>query len=210
MKLVFDLDGTLFASGELATKAFKRVFDELGLMSPSDQDLVNTLGYPINEIWEMLLPNESEEVKSKASSLMEEIENQMIKDGEGNLFPEVIETLEKLRDRGHKLYILSNCDEPYLDIVSEVFKLEEIFTKRYCASMFPGKSKTEILKKILDGDTVGIMVGDRFHDITAGKDNSISTVWCNYGYSKEELKPDFEIATFSELYGIVLSLEDKI
>jgi phosphoglycolate phosphatase-like HAD superfamily hydrolase len=209
MKIVFDLDGTLFSSGELAILAYRKVFSMLELKPLDDCTYLNTLGYPIKEIWEMLLPDCNQNVRDEAGQMMEEVENGMIKNGIGNLYPDVIMVLEELKERGHSLYILSNCDKPYLDVIGYRFGFDEIFNEQYCASMFPNQTKDEILKYILAGDTHGVMVGDRFHDIKAGKTNRINTVWCNYGFSNEELDPDYEINKFSELLEIIVKIEEE-
>jgi len=205
MKIIFDLDGTLFSSGNLAIESYKEVFKELGLTTPSDKKLLSTLGYPIHEIWKMLIPKD-EDVRVRASELMEKVENEMIKNGVGDLFPNVISTLKALDRSGHQLMILSNCDKPYLDVISERFNFEEVFSELHCAGMYDNLTKSEILSILLKGDTNAIMVGDRFHDIQAGIDNDIKTSWCNYGYSDKKLDADYEVKEFSDILKIVANL----
>lgn len=202
MKLIFDLDGTLFASGDLAINAYKEVFKRMGLEAPEDKELVLTLGYPIEEIWQILLPN-NEDKRVEAQLMMEEVENEMIRNGEASLYPDVIKVLQKLKNKGHSLYILSNCDEPYMNVISEKFKFGNLFEKQFCAGMFDHLTKSEILAKILEGSKDGMIVGDRFHDIQAGKDNNIKTIWCNYGYSDVKLDADYEVKEFKEILDII-------
>jgi len=205
MKIIFDLDGTLFASGKLAIKSYKRVFDIMGLKKPSDKKLLSTLGYPIHEIWEILMPKDKEK-RIKASKLMEKVENELIEEGVGELFPKVMATLNTLAKNGHQLMILSNCDKPYLDVIAKRFNFEEVFAELHCAGMYQKLTKSEILSKLLNGDTDAMMVGDRFHDIQAGIDNKITTIWCNYGYSDQKLKADYEVNQFSDILEIVTGI----
>ncbi|MFP4456385.1 MAG: HAD family hydrolase [Clostridia bacterium] len=202
MKIIFDLDGTLFSSGNVAIKAFRKVFEKLDLEAPPNKKLLSTLGYPIGEIWEFLIP-EDKEKRVLAKTLMEEIENEMIKEGQGQLFSDVLDTLKALKSQGHTLMILSNCDKPYLDVISKRFKFEKYFAGLYCAGMFDKLTKSEILKQLLSGDKNAVMVGDRFHDVQAGIDNDIKTIWCNYGYSDEILDADYEIHKFSKILDII-------
>lgn len=208
MKIIFDLDGTLFQAGSVAIPAFKTVLQQLQQPIPDDSVLLNTLGYPITEIWQMLLPDRSIEEHQRAIALMDEAEAKLIRAGQGQLFPEVKATLEKLVNQGHQLYTLSNCQEPYLLTVTAAFQLQDLFTALYCAGMFPGETKVQILERILAGDKHAVMVGDRFHDIEAGKLNNIPTVWCNYGFSQssEIIDPDYTIDEFNKLLAIVASL----
>lgn len=202
MNIIFDLDGTLFSSGNLAVVAFKKVFERLDLEAPSDKKLISTLGYPIDEIWEMLIP-EDKEKRALAKMLMEEVENEMIKEGHGQLFSDVLHSLKKLKDKGHTLMILSNCDKPYLDVISERFGFDQYFSGLYCAGMYNKLTKSQILTQLLAGDKNAVMIGDRFHDIQAGRDNYIHTIWCNYGYSDEILNADYEVKEFSQIVDII-------
>lgn len=202
MNIIFDLDGTLFSSGNLAVVAFRKVFENLDLEPPSDKKLISTLGYPIEEIWEILIPNNKEK-RAMAKKLMEEVENEMIKEGHGQLFSNVLPSLKNLKDKGHTLMILSNCDKPYLDVISERFGFEQYFTGLYCAGMYDKLTKSQILTQLLDGDINAVMIGDRFHDVEAGRDNHIHTIWCNYGYSDEVLHADYEVKEFSQILDII-------
>lgn len=202
MNIIFDLDGTLFSSGDLAVISFKKVFEKLGLDVPSDKRLISTLGYPIEEIWELLIPDNKEK-RTIAKKFMEEVENEMIKKGHGQLFLDVLPSLKKLKDKGHTLMILSNCDKPYLDVISKRFEFEQFFTGLYCAGMYDKLTKSQILAQLLSGNKNAVMIGDRFHDIQAGQDNDIYTIWCNYGYSDEVLEADYEVKEFSQILDII-------
>ncbi|QOR34396.1 HAD family hydrolase [Clostridium sp. 'deep sea'] len=211
MKIVFDIDGTLFNSRTVALPAFKKVLKHYNKDIPSDSILLNTLGYPISEIWEMLLPELSNDDKDKISVYMGEIEAQMINNGDGKLFPGVKESLTKLQAAGHKLYTLSNCNEAYLHTVIDAFNLRPLFTGLHCASMYANETKAQILKRIIKEDKDAVMVGDRFHDIEAGNINNIPTIFCNYGFSQssEITSQDFTITSFSEILTIVKKLSSK-
>ncbi len=205
MKITFDLDGTLYSSGSLATKAYLRIFEILDISPvPSEAVMLNTLGYPIVEIWEQLLPNHPE-LRQKATDMMYSIESDLIAGGEGILFPGVAETLAELKKRGHSLFILSNCDPPYLEAVAKRFEFDKYFTGLFCAGMFHNWDKTRILRHILQDDRRGVIVGDRFHDIQAGKDNNIHTIYCNYGFSdsEESAGADAVVHAFPEILPLI-------
>ena len=74
MKIIFDVDGTLFNAGTVALPAFQAVLKHYNQQIPSDSVLLNTLGYPIVEIWEMLLPGMGKERHTEASALMNDFE----------------------------------------------------------------------------------------------------------------------------------------
>jgi phosphoglycolate phosphatase len=55
------------------------------------------------------------------------------------------------------------------------------------AQMYNYIPKKDILKVIKDKfKEPMVIVGDRFHDVEAGKDNNIFSIACGYGFGKKE------------------------
>lgn len=208
MKIYFDLDGTLWQPHAVAIAAFKQTLKRLGLPQKSDAELLDTLGYPIPEIWQRLWPGGTPRNHQRAAALMDEEETRLLRAGHGELYTGVLETLQQLKEWGCSLYILSNCGTNYLHEVPQALKIYGLFSGFYCAEMYPGSTKAEILKQLLQGDTCALMVGDRHHDIEAGRANGIPTVWCRYGLARpgEISGADYVIDRFDELLPIVRQL----
>ncbi|MGI6343849.1 MAG: HAD family hydrolase [Bacillota bacterium] len=185
-QIFFDLDGTLWPPESVVLPAFRQTFQQLGLPLPAEATLLKTLGYPVDEIWRMLLPGLPAAVRCRARSLMGEAELAILRSGGGAAFPGVRETLLRLREAGIQLYILSNCETDYLQLVPDALGLADCFDGRYCADQFPGLTKAEILQQILQRRPLpAAMVGDRFHDIEAGKLNNLFTVGCRFGHGDD-------------------------
>jgi phosphoglycolate phosphatase len=71
-----------------------------------------------------------------------------------------------------------------------------------CSEDYHYITKSDILKRIKSTLKPGIViVGDRFHDMDAGKDNGILTIACDYGYGtiSELENADFHINDINEL-----------
>lgn len=203
----FDLDGTLWPPHSVALPAFQRVLQELGCPIPGDDALLATLGYPTEEIWQKLLPNAASEVRQQANLLMEKAELELLRQGRAQPFPEVNSTLKRFFDAGVNLCILSNCEGGYLQAVPDALGIGHYFTARFCAGNFPGLTKSQILGQVLPRfPQPAAMVGDRWHDIEAGKDNNLLTIGCAYGLGNEQelAAADYRIRQFSQLEQILL------
>lgn len=206
--MAFDLDGTIFETEELAVFAVQKTMEKLkeeGLYSrpkPEREECLSVLGMISEEIWDLLLPGASTEVRKRADQLMEEIEIEHLKKGLGNLYPGVRETLEKLKLEGWEFLIASNGGESYVKSVIEVKGLNPIFSGIYSAGEFQTKEKGDLLRisrQKFPG--LKVMVGDRNSDVEAGKANNLITVGCLYGYGdpSELEESDYKISSFPEI-----------
>lgn len=204
--MFFDLDGTLWPPHSVVLPAYRRVFQELRLPSPTDEALLDTLGYQNEDIWRRLLPGSEQGLRQQADRLMGQAELELIRAGLAQPFPGVADTLAKLRGAGYTLHILSNCGPSYLQAVPDALGIGQFFSCRYCAGDFPGMSKTEIMTIVLPGMALpGAMVGDRWHDVAAGRANGLLTVGCDYGVGQvgELAEADHVISRFPDLLAIL-------
>ncbi len=199
--LMFDLDGTLFQAHKLSLPAYARTFKMLQQQIPQEAALKKTYGMTEREIWTLLLPEASPQVRKKAAQWTEEGELKNLEQGKGELYPHVVATLEKLRSRGHQLYIVSNGAEGYVKKVCEKFNLAPLLDGIYSAGQYGTGSKSQLLELAVQREhlAAGMMIGDRDSDIIAGADNGFVTVGCCYGYGgRDELQEaDFLIDDIS-------------
>lgn len=206
--VIFDLDGTLWPATEIAIPAFRQVLRELNLPEPDDETLARTLGYPLEEIWDMLIPKDKIHLSTIADELMDQAESRLLATGIGRTFPAVKEIIMYIRELGFMTFICSNCQSAYVEFTPKALGISELFDQKYCAGMYPGLTKVEMVKiiKAEHDITSGFMVGDRFHDIEAGKANGLLTVGCAYGTGHpDELKgADYVIDSFAQLKGIIV------
>lgn len=219
---IFDMDGTLFQSEKVVVPAYRRAFRRLkeeGLYQeaiPSDEKIQSLLGMTQEQIWSHLLPEADEKLKKIADRWSLEEELIGLKRGEGRLYPEVAETLHRLKEEGWRLFIASNGLKPYLDGVLEAFQLTALFTGVYGAGDYGTETKDELVHILMrdHGVTGGVMVGDRSSDVRAGKANGLKVIGCRYpGYARfgkeEELKDaDIVVDRFSDILSLLLKKED--
>lgn len=210
---IFDMDGTLLKTEEVAVPAFKQTFEQLkqegaiDLPIPSDDDFTSVFGMTLEEIWNKLLPGQTDDVKSKADKLMLQKELKILKEEDIHLYSGVKETLTELKKRGASLFVASNGLDEYIKGVCDHFQITDWFVDLYSAGRFQTESKDDLVKKLIEDYSIekAVMVGDRKSDIQAGKANHLFTIGCAYGFADDgELQQaDQLVREFSEILPII-------
>lgn len=211
--VLFDMDGTMLKTENIAIPAFQMTFAELrkrGLYSgetPSEEKFLKQLGNTLEAIWETILPNTDWETRLLADRIMLESELEIIRSGGLTFFPGVEDTLRLLKKKGYDLFVASNGLENYISAIVEHSGFGELFTDLYSAGRFQTKTKVDLVAKLLRDYpvTTGCMVGDRKSDVEAGIKNNLPTIGCLFGYGgqKELEGATYIIESFSELPAII-------
>lgn len=215
--IIFDLDGTLFQTEQVAVPAFHRTYERLegqGLYRgprPSDDQVTSVFGMTPSDIWARLLPEASEQVKETADTWWLQDELDCLAEGMGELYPGVAESLEVLGGHGWRLFVASNGLGPYVRGVLRVFGISSLFEGIYSAGEQKIFQKERLVAKLMAEHKVssGWMVGDRSSDVRAGKANGLQVLGCRYAdfpqFSDEnELEgADEVIGSFNELLPLV-------
>lgn len=217
--IIFDLDGTLLQTEKVGLPAFREAFiylQQKGLYDgeiPSDERIQSVFGLTHKELWTLLLPDSSEEVRNLADQKMLEKELELFEQGKGECYPGVVETLIQLVEQGWALFIASNGAGPYVRSALNSNGLISLFKGIYTAGEYETETKVDLVRicKETHHITHGFMVGDRGSDMLAGKENGLATIGCRYrGFSQfgrqDELREaDHIVSSFPELLGIVSS-----
>ncbi|WP_213584744.1 HAD family hydrolase [Paenibacillus sp. J2TS4] len=185
---IFDLDGTLFQAETLMIPAYYAAFDHMRREGDYSQDtppverLLGGLGMVLSDIWERILPGESVELHHRANDLLLRYQKELLDQGEGLLYPGVAEVLERLREKGARLFIASNGMEHYVKSVAKAKGIDHYFEGLYSAGEFNTPSKVELVRLLMltEGVSGGWMVGDRSSDVEAGRGNGLRVMGCRY------------------------------
>ena len=210
---IFDMDGTLFRTETLLEYAHGRLFKQLqeeGLypVVPPLQAVLDCLGMLLPDIWRKVMPDASEEARSRADELLLEHEIGGLEAGKGLLYPGVVETLETLRGRGVKLFVASNGLQPYVEAIANHRGIAHLFDGLYTAGGRRTETKAELVGLLLreHGIREAWMVGDRSSDVDAGLKNGLQTVGCAYaafGKPEELAGCHVVIRSFRELLDLL-------
>lgn len=211
--MIFDMDGTLFKTETLLLPAYHELFDRLRAENlyegetPPEELMLSCLGMLLEDIWKKVIPDCSEAVHRRADELLLELELEGLKKYATELYPAVKETLEKLKERGVRLFVASNGLEHYVKGVAEAHGIAPLFEAVFSAGEFLTPSKVDLVRLLLDrhGVSSAWMVGDRSSDVEAGKKNRLHVIGCAYagfGQGTELAGSDILITRFDELIAL--------
>ena len=135
--IIFDLDGTLWDSSEGVSKTWSLVLNKYDYerKEVTVEDLHICMGKQLDEIGEILFPNLSSEVRKNLMHECCTLENEYLGEHGGKLYLKVEETLKELSKK-YKLFIVSNCQDGYIECFFKAHKLrsEERRVGKECRS----------------------------------------------------------------------------
>ncbi|MFP4478654.1 MAG: HAD family hydrolase [Candidatus Izemoplasmatales bacterium] len=208
-KTIFlDYDGTLHNSMDIYKPAFLNAFEWLVKENHmedknwTDEEISQFLGQSPKEMWDGFGHGLSQSIKSGGSQRIGQTMQKLLEQKKASLFDGAIDTLQYLKNKGYTLVFISNCTNQYMNKHKETFNLDHYFDAFFNAEMFDYLPKEDILSQVKDQfKEPMVIIGDRLHDIKAGKDNDIYTIGCAYGFgTKEEMEQaDLVIDDIKEL-----------
>jgi phosphoglycolate phosphatase len=156
------------------------------------------MGLTINEIGKKLFPDLDEDFQMKLMKECCDTEQVYLGEHGGILFPKLEETLKKLSKR-YKLFIVSNCQDGYIQCFFKAHKLDKYFIDFECSGV-TGLSKGENNKLIIERNNLKspIYVGDTNKDAESAKVAEIPFVYARYGFGNVE-EYDYVIDSFEEI-----------
>lgn len=198
--IIFDLDGTLWDSIEGASLAWKEVLANYPNIKKviTKKDIQSCMGLQIAPIGEKLFPDLSQDMQMQLMNEYCETEQVYLGEHGGILYPNLEETLKKL-SKHYKLFLVSNCNDGYIQCFFKSHKLDKYFIDFECSGV-TGLSKGENNKLIIKRNNLKnpVYVGDTISDAESAKVAGIPFVYARYGFGQVE-KYDYVIDNFEEL-----------
>ena len=187
--IMFDLDGTLWDCtetsakvwNELVKKYYPDISDEI-----TAEVLKQQFGKPLREIGIALFQSVSSERAVDVVNDLCRKQGEYIAKMGGTLYPELESTLKELSEHC-KLFIISNCEDGYIESFFEAHGLGEYFTDYEC----PGRSgllKADNIKLIVNRNGLKnpVYVGDTALDAQSAKEAGVPFIFASYGYGTVE------------------------
>jgi phosphoglycolate phosphatase len=222
VSLVFDTDGTLLDGRQVVIDAVAeglestyRHFD-LPLPDIDRERIALAIGLPANNFFRVAFAPESVPIPLHDAFACEfevrstRAEVAALWRGESQLYDGVEETLAALAERGHAMALFSNATAPYFEAVVAVHRLDRFFSRKLSLENAVrtriARDKTGIVRHLTDGYRTRVVIGDRIHDIDAGRSAGARTVGCLYGFGRpdELATADWTIDRMSELLELPL------
>ena len=201
--IIFDLDGTLWDSTEGVSKTWSLVLNKYDYerKEVTVEDLHSCMGKQLDEIGKILFPNLSSEVRKNLMNECCTLENEYLGGHGGVLYAKVEETLKELSKK-YKLFVVSNCQDGYIECFFKAHKLDKYFTDYECPGR-TGLSKGENNKLVIERNNLKkpVYVGDTEGDAESARVAGIPFVFAKYGFGSVE-KYQYEIDSFQDLLTI--------
>ena len=206
--VIFDLDGTLYRTESSFLETMMRTYRAHGVVPPPEREILALVGETFETFLEWLKPQGFAPAIQDLAKEIGETESAAIAE-RGEAYPAAVETLRSLRDSGCRLAICSNGDAVYVGAVLRRIGAADLFD-RIMTFQDRKMPKPQMVAELLDQfrPAHAILVGDRYHDLEAGRANGCFVVGAAYGYARPgELDgANRIIRSLTELPAIVASL----
>lgn len=187
--LLFDLDGTLTASGEGITKCVQYALEKLNKRELA-QDLKKLeafVGPPLLEQFMAYAGLSGAEAEEAVKYYRERYLPVGI--FENKPYEGIEEVLKKLKEKGYILAVASSKPDSMVKTVLNHFSLTSYFQVIKGSDIAkPKMTKAEVIEEVLkelgfsEKRESAIMIGDRHHDVLGAKTAGISCIGVTYGY----------------------------
>lgn len=198
--IIFDVDGTLWDSRVPVAHAWNRSLERYTgrPSSLTPEYLGQFFGRTMEDIAAVLLPGASKEEQLAFGEVCFREENAWLEQEPGVLYPGVEDTLGALAQR-YPLYIVSNCQCGYIEVMLKTTGLGRYFSGQLCyGDTGEGKGKNLVTLCKCYGLEDPVYVGDTQGDADACQAAGIPMIYAAYGLGQVSW-PWKSIASFGEL-----------
>ncbi len=211
--VIFDIDGTLWDSAAPVAESWNLVFqryEETKDIRLTDSDMYRFMGHPMKVIGEMAMPDLTEEKRAEILDVCMKEENEYLASHSGTFYPLLEKTFLTLRQQGYQLYVVSNCQDGYIEVMLKDGGLESYVTD-FESNGRTGKFKAENLGLLLERNGIpkeaAVYVGDTAMDEAATREAGLKFIFAAYGFGKAEA-PDAVIGSIDELPEVLRDMKE--
>ena len=187
--LIFDIDGTLWDSRALVAEGYNLQLHDEGLVGyDTDAEELKTLfGKTMTEIADLLFPDIPQQQRYDLMQRCMDRENAYLAQSSCRVgYEGIVETLESLA-RDYRLFIVSNCQKGYPELVMEKLGVTHLFTGWLCY----GDTQTpkgETILRLMERYHLhaACYIGDTQGDMEAAHYAGLPFVWASYGFGTPE------------------------
>jgi phosphoglycolate phosphatase len=184
--IIFDVDGTLWYSCDKIAKIWAKEVEKY-TGEPCHWD-ANTMepqfGKTMDDIMENLLPSLTKAQQHEVGQLCFATENQELAKDPGVLYEGVEETLRELAKK-YPLFIVSNCQQGYIEVLLDAYHLRDCFQGWLCWGD-TNLEKNDTIRVLMErhGLNCPVYVGDTQGDANACQKAGIDMIFAAYGLGK--------------------------
>lgn len=207
--IVFDFDGTLVDTIDMAINIFNKIAHEYNLKQIEEEDRIALTTQKPKDLMRIY-----EVTQLKVVLLLLRIRKEMGKNlNDLKIIPDIKETLQELKQSGFRLGVLTSNSKNNVGIFLENNGLTDIIDFIYSGKNLFGKDK--VMKSMLEQEKISkdeiIYVGDEMRDIEASKKVGIPIISVSWGLNTREIlesfKPDQMAHTPKDLPGCIQKIQ---
>lgn len=211
--ILFDLDGTLVNTEEGVTKSFQYALEKYGILETNLNLFRQFIGPPLEDSFQKAYGFSLEKAKEATAFFRERYGKLGMYECE--LYPEVKECLEILKEKGYRIAVASSKQEPFCCKILEHFQVAQYF------EIIGGgrkeeniSTKIQVLEDVLarlnitDKKEV-VLIGDTKYDARGALEAGIDCIGVTYGFEQEleEMRKAGVVEIFDTLKEVVKFLE---
>ncbi len=174
--IIFDLDGTLWDSSEQLYDYWSMCFPELSrdkvkeALGKTLPEMADFWGIPVDQVCQI-----------------QRGENLYLRRNPGIPYPKLKRTLKRLKKKGYRLFIASNCQAGYIETFLWTSSLGKYFDDFICYDDL-GRTKDLNIQNLIQNHGLSpVLVGDTENDESAAQFNRIPFIWAKYGFGSGNL-----------------------
>ena len=207
--IIFDVDGTLWDSTHLVAEAWNQILirEEVSIPRLTAETLKSLFGRTLPDIARAIFPNECPARQLELIHLCCEREHEVLLQAQVPLYPDLEHTLQQL-SAVYPLYIVSNCQSGYIEVLLESCGLREYVRDIECYGN-TGLPKGDNIRMVVQRNHLErcFYVGDTHMDEEAAGAAGIPFVHAAYGFGRAE-RPVGTIESLSQLTALAKKLLD--
>lgn len=210
--IILDIDGTLWDSTEEVGESWNEYRERCIPEMPEPiirQQLQGVFGKTMTEIGDILFGQLEPVRRKKVLDEVMRYEVEYIRRSGATLYPELKKTMEKLRSEGWNLYIVSNCQNGYIEDFLTFSDTRDLIADHICFEE-TGREKGENIRLCAERNLLdeAFYVGDTAGDLEAARKAGIGFVYAQYGFGSLDADAEgvLSIRSFAELAECVKNL----
>lgn len=205
--IIFDLDGTLWDASTQVVPAWNIVLKRHSELDKqiTIEDMRGFMGKRIEVIAEIMFPRMDSEKRMKILKECCNEEQIYLRKHGGILYPNLEKTLTLLA-QNYSLYIVSNCQDGYVQGFLDYHRLWNYFNDIEMSGR-TGKCKGENIKNIIERNELNnsVYVGDTYGDLEGAENAGIPFIYAAYGFGQLD-NVKYSINNISSINEIISSI----
>lgn len=182
---LFDFDGTLADSGPTVTMAAQEAFKACKLRIPTDQEILDHMGLPIENFFPQLAPTASEQTMQKVYQEFRRYADGNVR-SKTQLFPGINATLAKLFSQHKQLFIVSSNLSTNIINHLHRFGITNEFVQVIGSDMVANpKPAPDAVNQVVENYHLQrdetLVIGDARYDLQMGKAAGVKTCGATWG-----------------------------